>query len=580
MVPLIHFQRYYKANPPLFLRCHVVEEESNFEDLDKKQTECNSCIHFQTCEHELKGSLCRKYKTDIILVFNGHQIRFQCIPNDRWSDWYTSAQIDEHPELQYEIAQALAVRPEDIWTLLLDKPLPKAHAQPDFPDFDLDDDKKLDKQHVRFKVAEWLLGTYHFATMLDTRETYVYSEGIYEPEAEELIVAAIRRALDKKCNIVDRNETIAMVQDNTLLKRSVFHHNPDNKICLENGVLDLDTQEFRPHNPLDYFLTRLPIKFDPDAQCPKIDKFHSEIVDETDVETLFEIIGYCLYRQYPLHKAVMLVGGGSNGKSTWLNMVKSFLGTENCSSVNLQKLEVNRFATAALAGKYANIYPDLSDQALHKTGTFKILVGGDLIGAEKKFGKHFTFQNHAKLLFSANKIPETKDDSDAFFRRWLIIVFGNKFTQFSEKKADPDLLRKLTTPEEMSGLFNKAMAALQRLLDRHVFHGDKPTAEWRVDYIRKSDPIAAFYMDCLEEVNDSENYVSKTALYQAYIRYCKNNKLPVVDNSVFSKKIKANFQWAEAKKKSIEGLRIPVWIRLHLKDVEIEQDQQKTLMES
>jgi len=562
----------------MFLVGRRMKEERNFEQ-KKNQAECSSCIYFETCEHELKGSLCRKYQTNILMVFNGRQIRFQCIPNDRWSEWYTPPQIDEQPELQGEIAQALGVRPKDVWILLLNNPLPKARAQPpDFPDFNLDDEK-LDKQHVRFKVAQWLLGKYHFATMLDTRETYVYNEGIYEPGAEELIVAAIRRALDKKCNIVDRNETIAMVQDNTLLKRSVFQHNPDNKICLENGVFDLDTQEFREHSPLDYFLTKLPIKFDPAAKCPKIDKFQSEIVDETDVETLNEATGYCLHRGYPLHKAFMLVGVGSNGKTTWLNMVKCFLGAENCSSVKLQNLEKGRFTTNALVNKFANIYPDLPDQALHRTGTFKMLVGGDQIGAEKKFGNHFTFQNHAKLLFSANKIPETKDDSDAFFRRWLIIVFGNQFTQFTEKKADPDLLRKLTTPEEMSGLFNKAVAALQRLLDRHQFHGDKPTAEWRVDYIKKSDPIAAFYMDCLEEINDPEIHVTKAALYQAFVNYCRNNKLPVADNSVFSKKIKAHFQWAQESRIRIEGKRIKVWTHLRLKDMEIEKDEQQTLKE-
>ena len=104
-----------------------------------------------------------------------------------------------------------------------------------------------------------------------------------------------------------------------------------------------------------------------------------------------------------------------------------------------------------------------------------MLTGNDLIGAEYKFGKHFTFQNRAKLLFSANKIPETHDDTDAYFRRWIIIVFPNIFTEHTIPKADPNLLQKLATPEELSGLLHKALEALSTLLTRGAFHGDKTT---------------------------------------------------------------------------------------------------------
>jgi len=104
-----------------------------------------------------------------------------------------------------------------------------------------------------------------------------------------------------------------------------------------------------------------------------------------------------------------------------------------------------------------------------------MLVGNDLIGAEVKFGKHFTFENHVKLVFSANKIPETEDDTDAFFRRWIIIVFPNQFTddKNAEHKADHSIIDKLTTPEELSGLLNKSLKSLHNLLETNRFHGDK-----------------------------------------------------------------------------------------------------------
>jgi len=256
-----------------------------------------------------------------------------------------------------------------------------------------------------------------------------------------------------------------------------------------------------------------------------------------------------------------------HGKSVYLNLIKIFFGNENVSGLSLQQLLKSRFSTSALVGKYANIYADIPSQALGDTGIFKMLTGNDKnIGAEYKFGKHFTFANHAKLLFSTNKIPETKDDTDAFFRRWIIIVFPNQFTEHSTPKMDPNKLEKLTTQEELSGLLNTGLQSLAKLLSNRRFHGDKPTAEWRVDYIRKSDPIAAFYMDCLVEIPDPSIYISKADLYQAFVNYCKENKLPRVDNTVFSRKIKTHFQMVEDSTTGEHGgSRQRIWRNLALR---------------
>lgn len=504
---------------------------------------CSSCLDYAECEESIKDSeICSKYHTRIHQLFDGKLVSFHCVPNNVFSEWRKRADCNS-----VEIASELHVRPKDVFKILVNDnvPIKRPKTTVAFPIFDLSDEKNIDKQHIRYEIAQWLLKEQHFITMRDTDEIHIYNEGIYEPIADEIIIEAIRQTLGEYCTVYDRNETKAIIRDATITDRSVFDVNPEMKICLENGVLNLDTQAFLEHSPDQYFLTKLPLVYDPDAQCPLIDEFSKQIVDKSDVQTLYEIIGYCLLRDYPIHKAFMGVGGGANGKSVYLNLIKTFLGNENVSGLSLQQLLNSRFSTSALVGKYANIYGDIPSKALGDTGIFKMLTGNDNIGAEHKWGKHFTFQNHAKLLFSTNKIPETKDDTDAFFRRWIIIVFPNQFTNYSKPKADPNKLEKLTTQEELSGLLNKALQSLAKLLSNRQFHGDKPTAEWRVDYIRKSDPIAAFYMDCLIEIPDPDIYISKADLYQAFVNYCKENKLPRVDNTVFSRKIKSYFQMAQ-----------------------------------
>jgi phage/plasmid-associated DNA primase len=80
----------------------------------------------------------------------------------------------------------------------------------------------------------------------------------------------------------------------------------------------------------------------------------------------------------------------------------------------------------------------------------KLLKGRDL----------FFFENYAKLIFSANQIPKSPEDTDAFFRRWEIINFPNQFLQNADKK----IMKKLTISEELSGFLNFAINGLKRLL--------------------------------------------------------------------------------------------------------------------
>ena len=132
----------------------------------------------------------------------------------------------------------------------------------------------------------------------------------------------------------------------------------------------------------------------------------------------------------------------------------------------------NSFALSDLEGKSVNIDTELSSTSIEDTAVIKKLTGRQPIRVERKNQRAYDTTLHAKLFFSANKIPMTHDISDAFFRRYNIISFPNNF----EGKDDPDLLNKLTTEEELSGIFNILMTALRRILknNRGVFMNEKP----------------------------------------------------------------------------------------------------------
>ena len=99
-----------------------------------------------------------------------------------------------------------------------------------------------------------------------------------------------------------------------------------------------------------------------------------------------------------------------------------------------------------------------------------MLVSGDTIRAQKKHGQPFYFRNIAKLIFSTNEIPESDDQTYAYFKRWIIILFDRVF-QGEDK--DTNLIEKLTVDEELSGLLNLALIALKQLIkDNGFIHVD------------------------------------------------------------------------------------------------------------
>jgi P4 family phage/plasmid primase-like protien len=421
----------------------------------------------------------------------------------------------------------------------------------------------VDEKSDPADIAAQLLKLNHLVTFNDTSQTYFWDDGVYLPNGENSVSGQVEEACEE-CGlrrIATRRligEIIGHVQRSTYRDRNEFDSNA-RVLNLKNGVLDLETLEFRSHDPSILTTVQLPVKYDATADCPNFKTFLKQVAYDEDIPVLQEFFGYCLWKDYLIHKALMLVGGGRNGKSTLLRVLKAILGNSNIASRSLQDFENRRFSTADLYGKLANIYSDPPDAALNRTGTFKMLTGGDPISAEFKFKNSFNFVNYAKLIFSCNKIPRAEDDTIAFFARWILITFPNTFEGPNEKK---DLINELTTEEELSGIFNWALEGLIRLhTNKWTFSYSKSTEEVRKEYVRKSDPIGAFAMDCLAQKPDGQ--ITKPDLYNAFRKYCLQTRLPVTSQDAFFKKLPQHVTYAE-KRINLDGKRTRQFIGIEL----------------
>jgi putative DNA primase/helicase len=404
-------------------------------------------------------------------------------------------------------------------------------------------------------LAKEIMKSYTYVTRENDEIIFLYhpDRGIYTPNGEAHIKVQIKKALGKHLRKNRQNEVINYIVCSTLKH---IEETPPHLIALRNGVFDLKTKQLEPFDPSYFILNGLPIVYDPKADCDEIKKFIAEVVHPEDIKILQEIAGYSLWRAYPLHKAIMLVGEGANGKSTFLELLRTMLGRENVSTIPLHDLETSSFARSSLYGKLANIYPDLSDKGLRGTGYFKMLSGGDTVSAEYKFHDRFEFKNYAKLIFSCNKVPESPDDTTAFFRRWIIINFPKQFLE-GDPKTDPNILEKLTSEEELSGFFNWAIEGLERLLKNGRFSTGKSVEETREQYIRASDPVKAFAMDCIEQKAGS--VVSKEEVYKAFLDYCQEMRLPTCPKNIFAMKLSQHVPNIQSEIKRVGKQRVQCW---------------------
>ena len=424
-------------------------------------------------------------------------------------------------------------------------------------------DNVVELHDNKIKINYDLLTTYiikRYCVVTFKKIIFIYRNGVFrenEGEIEKLIERIlIHKGIADKKKIRDTvNEIIARIQWRTFFTEFPFNKLSKDFIPLKNGVLWRKIYYLLPFSPAFGFTYRLPVKYDPNAKCPKIEKFINEIVDPKNVPILYEIPATCLLQSPEYHVAYMLVGSGSNGKSTYLKLLERFLGKENVANVSLQDLCSDKFKVAQLVGKLANIYADLPKKPIKYTGMFKVLTGGDRITAERKYKDPFEFVNTARLIFAANELPEVSDQTIAFWRRWIVIEFPNTFP------PNPDLINELTTEEELSGFLNKVLEALTRIEVKGITKTDvveKIMEFWK----KRSNSVYAFVVDCLER--DADYYETKDDVYNAYVEYCEENDFPPLSKNVFAQELQKHIQ-VRTERKKIGGSRVYVWKGVRLK---------------
>ena len=307
-------------------------------------------------------------------------------------------------------------------------------------------------------------------------------------------------------------------------------------IAFKNGIYDLVTDTLLPYSPEYVITNRIPWDYIPDAQSELAERTLNKLAcdDPSIMALLQECIGYCFYRRNELGKAFILTGDKSNGKSTFLDVIKYMLGDENISALDLKELG-DRFSTSMMFGKLANLGDDIGDDFLSGTqvSTFKKIVTGNRIKAERKGQDPFEFNPYIKMLFSANDIPRMKDKTGAVLRRLVIIPFNATFT-VNDPDFDPYIKYKLVEQGSIEYLIRVGVEGLQRVIQQNHFTQSERVDREIKEYEEENNPIAGFIED--QGLDMIENQLTAD-VYKRYQVFCADNSLTPMSNIVFSKQI-------------------------------------------
>lgn len=191
-----------------------------------------------------------------------------------------------------------------------------------------DDEEEKEKQEYGNLTSDQfereLIKKYHFKATKDTEDLYYYDSesGVYVKNGDWLIKQECF-----KFNPQITTKEVDQIKQHIIwanyVDRSQFNGNIAWVAC-KNVMVNLLTGEISQHSPDFMILTQIPHNY-PLYPCvfepPKISKFLHEVMTSEDIETVLDFMAYCLWRDFPFHRWLIMNGSGRNGKGVTTTII-------------------------------------------------------------------------------------------------------------------------------------------------------------------------------------------------------------------------------------------------------------------
>ena len=320
-------------------------------------------------------------------------------------------------------------------------------------------------------------------------------------------------------------------------------------VPFENGILNTSSMELLPFTPHLFVTGYIHTEYRPDIEkCDQTDTILKGIIPAQEtLDFFYEMVGYILFERDMYPPALFnIYGPGKTGKSTLAETIAAILGKENIAKMGINQLTA-QFSTAELDGKQLNICGETGGASAKETRfdgeLIKRLSEGDEVMVEKKHKDPFYIKNMAKFLFVTNSIPDFGDASSGLYRRLYVVPCRIEQTE-------PDLKRKLTTPESKSWILNRALAAYNLFVKNGKEFTISPQMKLELTQYMTQDSVLDFliatfntpdrYQIASKIANDDE-YCYSTNLYEAYVEYTRHALSQPLSRKKFVERIRNEY---------------------------------------
>lgn len=264
--------------------------------------------------------------------------------------------------------------------------------------------------------------------------------------------------------------------------------------------------------------------------------FATDTPDECKAQTalLQEVMGAAALGLMARHeKVVLLYGPGRSGKGTALKILEALVPKEWRTAVTPFRWN-SEYYLANLAGKRLNVVGELPEDMPIPAAEFKTVTGRDLLAGRDPGGRPFTFRNEAAHIFNSNYLISTRDHSDAFFTRWIVIAFMNSRMGAGDAAIEIDLADRIVK-EELPGVLWWALQGACRLTARGRFQTTRSHGETLAKWRRRTDSLLEFLHDAERcRLEPGGEPVKRTVVYSQYVSWCvESGRKPMGKHKLF-----------------------------------------------
>lgn len=300
-------------------------------------------------------------------------------------------------------------------------------------------------------------------------------------------------------------------------------HTPSPVMNCLNGELwfsDDGSVTLKPHRPESYLRHCLDVVYDPSASSPMFDKAVLEIFsNSSDPHEMFrhfmELAGYICQPWRGLAIIVLLHGGGSNGKTSLVKIIRKMLGANTVMSDRIGDIEDKAFKIGDLDGKLLLLDDDVDGGTCLPDGFLKKISEEKPMTGQHKHKDPFEFICRAVPMMLSNDYPVTKDLTHGWRRRLQVIPFRRTFNHAEIKVGLFDDIWR----QEASGILNHVVEGFARLKKRQGFHEPLDCLQAKNEWIVRSNALTTFINEMCETGDGYRVHLGD--FYNAYMEYCR-----------------------------------------------------------